>query len=324
MKKKNTMRRLLRYLKKYWLLLILSLLFAALTVAMTLYLPILIGQAVDLIVAPGQVEFSTIARLLLKMGILIGATALSQWIMNACNNRITYRTVRDIRSDAFARLEILPLRYIDAHSYGEIVSRMIADVDQFADGLLMGFTQLFTGVLTIVGTLGFMLSISWKITLVVVLLTPLSLLVAKFIAGHTYSMFQLQSKARGEQTALINEQLSGQRVVQAFSHEDESLRQFDAINDRLTAATMRATFFSSMTNPSTRIIYNIIYACVGFTGALSAVAGAITVGGLSCFLSYANQYAALQRDHRRGHGASKRAGLRRTGLRVDRRACRNV
>lgn len=168
---------------------------------------------------------------------------------------------------------------------------MIADVDQFADGLLMGFTQLFTGVLTIVGTLGFMLSISWKITFVVVLLTPLSLLVAKFIAGHTYSMFQLQSKARGEQTALINEQLSGQRVVQAFSHEDESLRQFDAINDRLTAATMRATFFSSMTNPSTRIIYNIIYACVGFTGALSAVAGAITVGGLSCFLSYANQYA---------------------------------
>ena len=291
MKKRNTMRKLLRYLKKYWLLLILSLLFAALTVAMTLYLPILIGQAVDLIVAPGQVEFSTIARLLLKMGILIGATALSQWIMNACNNRITYRTVRDIRSDAFARLEILPLRYIDAHSYGEIVSRMIADVDQFADGLLMGFTQLFTGVLTIVGTLGFMLSISWKITLVVVLLTPLSLLVAKFIAGHTYSMFQLQSKARGEQTALINEQLNGQRVVQAFSHEDECLRQFDAINDRLTAATMRATFFSSMTNPSTRIIYNIIYACVGFTGALSAVAGAITVGGLSCFLSYANQYA---------------------------------
>ena len=291
MKKKNTMRKLLRYLKKYWLLLILSLLFAALTVAMTLYLPILIGQAVDLIVAPGKVEFSAIASLLLKMGILIGATALSQWIMNACNNRITYRTVRDIRSDAFARLEILPLRYIDAHSYGEIVSRMIADVDQFADGLLMGFTQLFTGVLTIVGTLGFMLSISWKITLVVVLLTPLSLLVAKFIAGHTYSMFQLQSKARGEQTALINEQLSGQRVVQAFSHEDESLRQFDAINDRLTAATMRATFFSSMTNPSTRIIYNIIYACVGFTGALSAVAGVITVGGLSCFLSYANQYA---------------------------------
>ena len=291
MKKRNTMRKLLRYLKKYWLLLALSLLFAALTVAMTLYLPILIGQAVDLIVAPGKVEFSAIASLLLKMGILIGATALSQWIMNACNNRITYRTVRDIRSDAFARLEILPLRYIDAHSYGEIVSRMIADVDQFADGLLMGFTQLFTGVLTIVGTLGFMLSISWKITLVVVLLTPLSLLVAKFIAGHTYSMFQLQSKARGEQTALINEQLNGQRVVQAFSHEDESLRQFDAINDRLTAATMRATFFSSMTNPSTRIIYNIIYACVGFTGALSAVAGAITVGGLSCFLSYANQYA---------------------------------
>ena len=188
-------------------------------------------------------------------------------------------------------MQRLPLAYLDSHPSGDTLSRMIADVDQFADGLLMGFTQLFTGVLTIVGTLGFMLSISWKITLVVVLLTPLSLLVAKFIAGHTYSMFQLQSKARGEQTALINEQLSGQRVVQAFSHEDESLRQFDEINDRLTAATMRATFFSSMTNPSTRIIYNIIYACVGFTGALSAVAGVITVGGLSCFLSYANQYA---------------------------------
>lgn len=201
MKKRNTMRKLLRYLKKYWLLLILSLLFAALTVAMTLYLPILIGQAVDLIVAPGQVEFSTIARLLLKMGILIGATALSQWIMNACNNRITYRTVRDIRSDAFARLEILPLRYIDAHSYGEIVSRMIADVDQFADGLLMGFTQFFTGVLTIVGTLLFMLWMNPLITLVVVVITPVSLFVASFIARKTYAMFKEQSAARGEQTA---------------------------------------------------------------------------------------------------------------------------
>jgi len=195
MKKRNTMRKLLRYLKKYWLLLILSLLFAALTVAMTLYLPILIGQAVDLIVAPGQVEFSIIARLLLKMGILIGATALSQWIMNACNNRITYRTVRDIRSDAFARLEILPLRYIDAHSYGEIVSRMIADVDQFADGLLMGFTQFFTGVLTIVGTLLFMLWMNPLITLVVVVITPVSLFVASFIARKTYAMFKEASSA---------------------------------------------------------------------------------------------------------------------------------
>ena len=211
--------------------------------------------------------------------------------MTAIHNRVCFCVTRDVRRQAFSHLQRLPLAYLDSHPSGDTLSRMIADVDQFADGLLMGFTQLFTGVLTIVGTLGFMLSISWKITLVVVLLTPLSLLVAKFIAGHTYSMFQLQSKARGEQTALINEQLSGQRVVQAFSHEDESLRQFDEINDRLTAATMRATFFSSMTNPSTRIIYNIIYACVGFTGALSAVAGAITVGGLSCFLSYANQYA---------------------------------
>ena len=285
-KQKSTLGKVLRYIKRYWFYLALSLIFAAVTVTLTLYLPILIGRAVDMIVKAGEVDFDGIWKLLVQMGIMIGGTALAQWIMNICNNKITYYT-----EEAFRKIQILPLKYVDGHSYGEVVSRVIADVDQFADGLLMGFTQLFTGVLTIVGTLGFMLSISWKITLVVVLLTPLSLLVAKFIAGHTYSMFQLQSKARGEQTALINEQLSGQRVVQAFSHEDESLRQFDEINDRLTAATMRATFFSSMTNPSTRIIYNIIYACVGFTGAISAVAGAITVGGLSCFLSYANQYA---------------------------------
>ena len=222
MKKRNTMRKLLRYLKKYWLLLALSLLFAALTVAMTLYLPILIGQAVDLIVAPGQVEFSAIARLLLKMGILIGATALSQWIMNACNNRITYRTVRDIRSDAFARLEILPLRYIDAHSYGEIVSRMIADVDQFADGLLMGFTQFFTGVLTIVGTLLFMLWMNPLITLVVVVITPVSLFVASFIARKTYAMFKEQSAARGEQTGIIDEMVGNQKVVQAFGYQERA------------------------------------------------------------------------------------------------------
>ena len=290
MKKKNTMRKLLRYLKKYWLLLILSLLFAALTVAMTLYLPILIGQAVDLIVAPGQVEFSTIARLLLKMGILIGATALSQWIMNACNNRITYRTVRDIRSDAFARLEILPLRYIDAHSYGEIVSRMIADVDQFADGLLMGFTQFFTGVLTIVGTLLFMLWMNPLITLVVVVITPVSLFVASFIARKTYAMFKEQSAARGEQTGIIDEMVGNQKVVQAFGYQERAQDRFDEVNERLRKCSLRAIFFSSITNPSTRFVNSLVYAGVCVAGALSAVNGGISVGQLTSFLSYANQY----------------------------------
>ena len=287
----ESLRRVLRHLKPYTGWIILALLCAAGNVAAALYIPILVGKAVDAIVGPGQVAFAAVASIGLEIAVLALLGAAAQWVMNVVNNRIVFCVTRDTRAEAFTHLQKLPLSYLDSHPSGDVISRMIADVDQFADGLLMGFTQLFTGVLTIVGTLGFMLSISWKITLVVVLLTPLSLLVAKFIAGHTYSMFQLQSKARGEQTALINEQLSGQRVVQAFSHEDESLRQFDEINDRLTAATMRATFFSSMTNPSTRIIYNIIYACVGFTGALSAVAGAITVGGLSCFLSYANQYA---------------------------------
>ena len=285
------LRRVLKSLGRYLPLLLASLLLAAASVAGTLYIPILVGDAIDQIVGPGQVDFAAVSTLAVRIAVLAGLTAILQWVMTAIYNRVCFCVTRDVRRQAFSHLQRLPLAYLDSHPSGDTLSRMIADVDQFADGLLMGFTQLFTGVLTIVGTLGFMLSISWKITLVVVLLTPLSLLVAKFIAGHTYSMFQLQSKARGEQTALINEQLSGQRVVQAFSHEDESLRQFDEINDRLTAATMRATFFSSMTNPSTRIIYNIIYACVGFTGALSAVAGAITVGGLSCFLSYANQYA---------------------------------
>ena len=285
------LRRVLKSLGRYLPLLLASLLLAAASVAGTLYIPILVGDAIDQIVGPGQVDFAAVSTLAVRIAVLAGLTAILQWVMTAIHNRVCFCVTRDVRRQAFSHLQRLPLAYLDSHPSGDTLSRMIADVDQFADGLLMGFTQLFTGVLTIVGTLGFMLSISWKITLVVVLLTPLSLLVAKFIAGHTYSMFQLQSKARGEQTALINEQLSGQRVVQAFSHGDESLRQFDEINDRLTAATMRATFFSSMTNPSTRIIYNIIYACVGFTGALSAVAGAITVGGLSCFLSYANQYA---------------------------------
>ncbi len=284
-------RRVLKSLGRYLPLLIVSLVLAAASVAGTLYIPILVGDAIDAVVGPGQVDFAAVGMLAAKIAVLAAGTALLQWVMAAIHNRVCFAVTRDVRRQTFAHLQRLPLAYLDSHPAGDTLSRMIADVDQFADGLLMGFTQLFTGVLTIVGTLGFMLSISVKITLVVVVLTPLSLLVAKFIAGHTYSMFQTQSKARGEQTALINEQLGGQRVVQAFSHEAESLAQFDEINDRLTAATMRATFFSSMTNPSTRIIYNIIYACVGFTGALSAVAGAITVGGLSCFLSYANQYA---------------------------------
>ena len=288
---KATMTRVLQKIKPYGFFVVCSLIVAAVSVAAQLYIPILCGSAIDMMLGKGAVDFVGVMRIIIEVLVVAGVAALAQWLLSVCNNRITFLVSRDLRNEALRKIQTLPLSYLDSHPSGDTLSRMIADVDQFADGLLMGFTQLFTGVLTIVGTLGFMLSISWKITLVVVLLTPLSLLVAKFIAGHTYSMFQLQSKARGEQTALINEQLNGQRVVQAFSHEDESLRQFDAINDRLTAATMRATFFSSMTNPSTRIIYNIIYACVGFTGALSAVAGAITVGGLSCFLSYANQYA---------------------------------
>ena len=289
--RKATLNRVLHKIRPYSAFVVCSLLVAAVSVAAQLYIPILCGDAIDKMLGKGNVDLAGVLHIAVSILVVAAVAALAQWLLSVCNNRITFSVSRDLRNEALRKIQTLPLSYLDSHPSGDTLSRMIADVDQFADGLLMGFTQLFTGVLTIVGTLGFMLSISWKITLVVVLLTPLSLLVAKFIAGHTYSMFQLQSKARGEQTALINEQLSGQRVVQAFSHEDESLRQFDEINDRLTAATMRATFFSSMTNPSTRIIYNIIYACVGFTGALSAVAGAITVGGLSCFLSYANQYA---------------------------------
>ena len=257
--KNSTIKRVLLQIRPYLPTIILLLALAVVSVLCSLYIPVLVGDAIDAVVGPGQVDFAAVGMLAAKIAVLAAGTALLQWVMAAIHNRVCFAVTRDVRRQAFSHLQRLPLAYLDSHPSGDTLSRMIADVDQFADGLLMGFTQLFTGVLTIVGTLGFMLSISWKITLVVVLLTPLSLLVAKFIAGHTYSMFQLQSKARGEQTALINEQLSGQRVVQAFSHEDESLRQFDAINDRLTAATMRATFFSSMTNPSTRIIYNIIY-----------------------------------------------------------------
>ena len=258
--------------------------------ALTLYVPVLVGDTIDMIVGPGDVNFTGIAASLVQIAIIVCVTALLQWLMNTINNKITFQVVRDVRSEAFRKLQILPLKYLDAHSHGEIVSRVIADVDQFADGLLMGFTQLFTGVLTILGTLFFMLSIHAGITLVVVLLTPISLFVASFIARRTYAMFKLQSETRGEQTALIDEMIGNQKVVQAFSHEDEALEKFDEINERLTKYSLRATFFSSITNPATRFVNSVVYAGVGLTGALVAIAGAITVGDLTCLLSYANQY----------------------------------
>lgn len=265
--------------------------FAAATVAMTLYVPILTGDAIDLIVGKGNVDFSAVYAIVKKIIIVVGLTALSQWIMNICNNKITYGVIRDIRKDAFEKLEILPLKYIDSHSHGDIVSRVITDVDTFADGLLMGFTQLFTGVITILGTLIFMITINVKITFVVVLITPISLFVASFIAKKTYRMFRLQSETRGEQTALIDEMIGNQKVVQAFGHEDEALEQFDEINGRLQKWSLKAIFFSSITNPSTRFVNSLVYTGVGITGAFTVITNpAFTVGQLSCFLSYANQY----------------------------------
>lgn len=270
---------------------VLSVVFAAATVAMTLYVPILTGDAIDLIVGKGNVDFSAVYAIVKKIIIVVGLTALSQWIMNICNNKITYGVIRDIRKDAFEKLEILPLKYIDSHSHGDIVSRVITDVDTFADGLLMGFTQLFTGVITILGTLIFMLTINVKITFVVVLITPISLFVASFIAKKTYRMFRLQSETRGEQTALIDEMIGNQKVVQAFGHEDEALEQFDEINGRLQKWSLKAIFFSSITNPSTRFVNSLVYTGVGITGAFTVITNpAFTVGQLSCFLSYANQY----------------------------------
>ena len=286
----RTFIKVLRYLRRYWLFLGLSLLFAAVTVLFTLYVPVLTGRAVDLIVSAGQVDFAGLLAIGKQIAVLVAATALAQWLMNVCNNTITYNVIRDIRREAFGRLQILPLKYLDGHSYGEIVSRVIADVDQFADGLLMGFTQLFTGVLTILGTLGFMFSIHIGIALVVVLITPVSLLAAGFIARRTYSMFRLQSETRGEQTALIDEMIGGQKVVQAFGYEKKALERFDEINNRLEKCSLRAIFFSSITNPSTRFVNSLVYTGVGLTGALAAVSGRLTVGQLSCFLSYANQY----------------------------------
>lgn len=287
-----TLKKVLHYMKHYIPLLVLSVILATVSVALTLYFPILTGRAIDLILAKGRVDFDGIIALAKQGVIVIAITAAAQWIMNMCNNRMTYNIVRDIRKDAFDKIEKLPFSYIDSHSHGDMVSRIIADVDTFADGLLMGFTQLFTGLATIVGTLLFMISINIKITLVVVILTPISLFVASFIAKKTYSMFQLQSKTRGEQTALIEEMIGNQKVVQAFNHEDEALEEFDEINNRLQKYSLRATFFSSLVNPSTRFVNSLVYAAVGITGALAVIlkGGVFTVGNLSCFLSYANQY----------------------------------
>lgn len=290
MSQKETIHKVLRYIRRYWFYLILSLLLAVVTVALTLYIPILTGNAIDHIVGRWQVDYDVILAIAKKIAIAIALTMAAQWVMNVCNNKLTYGVVRDIRADAFGRLQHLPLSYIDSHSYGEIVSRVIADADQFADGLLMGFTQLFTGLITILGTLGFMLSVSVPITVVVVVLTPVSLFVASFIAKRTYQMFRLQSETRGEQTALIEEMIGNQKVVQAFGHEKEAMEQFDEINERLRVCSLKGTFFSSLTNPCTRFVNSLVYAAVGIFGAVYAVRGGISVGQLSCFLSYANQY----------------------------------
>ena len=288
--RKATLRRVLAYTAHARAYILLSLIFALFSVFLTLYLPVLTGNAVDLLLGPDQVDFDALLIILTRMAAVILITALAQWAMAECNNRITFRTVRDIRQDAFAHLQRMPLKYIDSHPAGDVVSRIIADVDTFADGLLMGFTQLFTGALTILGTLIFMLRISIGTTILVVLVTPLSLFVAAFIARRTYKMFQLQSVTRGEQTALINELIGGQKVVQAFGRERDSLRRFDEINARLEKYSLRAIFFSSLTNPCTRFVNSLVYAGVAVFGALSAVTGFMSVGQLTCFLTYANQY----------------------------------
>ena len=290
MTQKETIKKVLHYIRRYRFFLIVSLVLALITVVLTLYVPILTGQAVDLIVGKGQVDFAGVYHICVKIGIAILLTMAAQWVMNVANNKITYSVVRDIRTDAFEKIQILPLSYIDSHSYGGIVSRVIADADQFADGLLMGFTQLFTGVITILGTLGFMLSVSVPIALVVVVLTPVSLFVAAFIAKRTYQMFRMQSETRGEQTVLIEEMIGNQKVVQAFGQENEVGDRFDEINDRLSKYSLQGTFFSSITNPSTRFVNALVYAAVGVFGAFFAIQGGISVGQLSCFLSYANQY----------------------------------
>ena len=289
---KGTIKKVLNYIGKYKIFLGLSVLFAALSVVLTLYVPILIGKAIDYIIEAGRVDFDKMVPILIK-AMIVGITSFLQWLMNVCNNKITYNVVRDIRKEAMRKIERLPLKYIDSRSYGEIVSRVVADVDTFSEGLLMGFTQFFTGVVTIFGTLIFMLTINVRITLVVVIVTPVSLFVARFIASKTFSMFKLQSEIRGEQTAFIDEMIGNLKVVQAYTHEDENMEKFDDINERLEKASLRATFFSSITNPSTRFVNSLVYTGVALSGALIAVNGGaagISVGRLSTFLSYANQY----------------------------------
>ncbi len=297
MKKENktaqriALKKTLAYVGRYKLQIVFSIILAAGTVALTLYIPILIGRAIDLIVGKGSVDFDGMLSILAKAAVLIIATAVMQWVMNIINNRVTFKVVRDIRSEAFEKLQRLPLAYIDSHVHGDIVSRIIADADQFADGLLMGFTQFFTGVVTIIGTLGFMLSLDWRITLVVVVLTPVSLFIARGIARATFDYFRIQSEIRGEQTALIDELIGDQKTVKAFSHEQQAIDEFDEINDRLTKASVKAVFLSSLTNPSTRFVNSLIYAAVALFGAVAIIKwDLITVGELTCFLSYANQY----------------------------------
>ena len=286
----KTLRRVLHDLRRYKLWLVLTLLLSVVTVALTLYVPILVGRAIDRIEGAGNVDFSAVTRILVTVAVSVGVTALAQWGMSILNNKITFEVVEDIRNRAIDRIEHLPLSYLDSRPTGDTVSRMISDVDQFADGLLLGFTQLFTGALTILGTLCFMLSIHPGITLTVIVLTPLSLFAAAFIARRTYSMFQVQAETRAEQTARINEIIPHQKVVQAFGHEADTMAEFDEINERLAAASLKATFYSSLTNPCTRFVNALVYAAVGLTGAVAAIHGRISVGELSCFLSYANQY----------------------------------
>ncbi len=286
----ETLKKVFRYLGRYRIYVVFSILLAAVSVALTLYVPKLTGHAVDYIIGPGQVDLPGAVKVMIQIGICTLVTALAQWLMNVCNNKMTYQVVQDIRNEAFQKIEALPLKYIDGHPYGEVVSRVIADVDQFADGLLMGFTQLFTGAATIIGTFGFMLSVNGKITVVVVLITPVSFFVANFIAKRTFTMFRQQSEIRGEQTGLIDEMIGNQKVVQAFGRGERVTEAFDEVNEKLGKAYLRATFFSSITNPSTRFVNSLVYTGVGITGAFAVVSGSLTVGQLSSFLSYANQY----------------------------------
>ena len=286
----RTLKKVFRYLGRYRVFVVFSILLAAVSVALTLYIPKLTGHAVDYIIGPGQVDIPGAVQVMIRIGVCTLITALAQWLMNVCNNKMTYQVVRDIRNEAFRKIEKLPLKYIDGHPYGEVVSRVIADVDQFADGLLMGFTQLFTGIATIVGTFGFMLSVNVKITFVVVLITPVSFLVANFIAKRTFTMFRRQSEIRGEQTGMIDEMIGNQKVVQAFGRGGKVTEDFDQVNKELGKAYLKATFFSSITNPATRFVNSLVYTGVGITGAFAVVNGSLTVGQLSSFLSYANQY----------------------------------